>query len=61
MDPNARTTILQVVQNPSWLAPYFGCVVVGVGMTVQFLIHLVAFSVRKSRPASPSVPAPAAA
>lgn len=61
MDPNARTTILQVVQNPSWLAPYFGCVVVGVGMTVQFLIHLVAFSVRKSRPAAPSVPAPAAA
>lgn len=50
-DPSAKATVLQVVRNPSWLAPYFGCVVVGAGMTIQFLIHLVGFIVRRSRPA----------
>lgn len=40
------TSGLQVVRNPSWLTPYFGCVLVGAGLVVQFLIHLVGF-VRK--------------
>jgi hypothetical protein len=60
-DPNARATVLQVVKNPSWVAPYVGCVVVGAGMTIQFLIHLVAFIVRKASSSAPKAPVPAAA
>jgi hypothetical protein len=40
------TSTFQVVRNPSWLAPYIGCIIVGVGMTWQFMYHLVGF-VRK--------------
>ena len=36
-------TQLAVVQNPSWLTPYFGCLVVAAGMLYQFLSHLVGF------------------
>ena len=36
-------TILQVVRNPSWLVPYVSCVLVGVGLAVQFLMHLFGF------------------
>jgi hypothetical protein len=43
-----KGTILQVVRNPSWLTPYLACVLVGVGLLVQFTIHLVDFS-RKRR------------
>jgi hypothetical protein len=39
-------TILQVVRNPAWLTPYLACIIVGVGLLVQFSIHLFAF-VRK--------------
>lgn len=38
-----RVTILQVVRNPAWLTPYFACVLVGIGLLVQFLIHLTGF------------------
>ena len=38
-----HATILQVVSNPSWLAPYIACVVVGLGLVIQFMIHLVGF------------------
>ena len=38
-----RVTILQVVQNPSWITPYVACGLVGGGLVVQFLIHLVGF------------------
>ena len=41
VDP--RVTVLQVVRNPGWLTPYFGCGLVGVGLVIQFLIHLVGF------------------
>jgi len=34
---------LQVVKNPSWLAPYAGCYVVALGMYVQFRHHLTGF------------------
>jgi len=42
-DPDDQGSILQVVRNPSWLTPYLACVLVSVGLTVQFLIHLVQF------------------
>ncbi|MBL9173273.1 MAG: cytochrome c biogenesis protein ResB [Verrucomicrobiales bacterium] len=36
-------SVLQVVRNPSWIAPYFGTVFVLAGLIIQFLIHLVGF------------------
>ena len=48
--PGDRATILQVVHNPSFLAPYVACVIVAVGLLVQFGIHLVGFA-RKRRAA----------
>ena len=49
-DPDDHGSVLQVVHNPSWLTPYFSCVLVGVGLVVQFATHLVAFT-RKRRAA----------
>src|SRR5205814_8298100 len=44
-----RATILQVVHNPSFLAPYVACVIVAVGLLVQFGFHLVGFSRQRRR------------
>lgn len=46
-EPDDRTTILQVVRNPSFVAPYVACVVVAAGLLVQFGYHLVGFSRRR--------------
>jgi len=43
-----KITILQVVSNPSWLTPYFSCVLVALGMIVQFATHLIGFARRRS-------------
>lgn len=40
---NPGSSVLQVVRNPSWLAPYIGCIVVSIGMLWQFMHHLVGF------------------
>ncbi len=45
-------TILQVVRNPSFAAPYVGCIVVGAGLLLQFGIHLVGFARRRTRAAT---------
>ena len=37
-------TILQVVHNPSFLAPYVACIIVATGLLVQFGFHLVGFA-----------------
>ena len=47
-DPDNHGTILQVVHNPSWLTPYLSCVLVGLGLVVQFATHLLGFT-RKRR------------
>jgi hypothetical protein len=47
-DPDNQGTILQVVHNPSWLTPYLSCVLVGVGLVLQFATHLLGFT-RKQR------------
>src|SRR5438270_4614826 len=47
-EPNDQATILQVVRNPSFIAPYVACVIVAAGLLVQFGIHLVGFD-RKRR------------
>ncbi len=37
------SSVLQVVHNPGWLTPYFGCGLVAAGLLTQFLYHLIAF------------------
>jgi hypothetical protein len=46
-DPDDGGSILQVVHNPSWLTPYFSCVMVGTGLLWQFLSHLIPFLKRR--------------
>lgn len=53
------TTILQVVRNPSRHLPYISCVMVSLGLLVQFGIHLAGFFERR-RLAGAAAPAPAA-
>ena len=48
--PDNSGTILQVVRNPSWLTPYIACIMVGAGLLIQFLSHLVGFA-KKTRTA----------
>jgi len=42
--PDDSATILQVVHNPTFIAPYVACVIVAAGLLVQFGFHLVGFS-----------------
>ena len=42
-------TILQVVHNPSFIAPYVACVIVAAGLLVQFGFHLVGFSRQRQK------------
>jgi hypothetical protein len=46
-DVDDQGSILQVVHNPSWLTPYLSCIMVGVGLVLQFMIHLVPFLKRR--------------
>lgn len=48
-EPGDTVTILQVVRNPSWITPYIACTLVGVGLLVQFLSHLVGFAKKRSK------------
>jgi hypothetical protein len=48
---NDRTTVLQVVRNPSWRIPYVSCALIALGLAGQFGIHLLAFFRR--RPGAP--------
>jgi hypothetical protein len=45
---NDRTTILQVVRNPSWILPYVACIMMGLGLVIQFGIHLFGFFRKRS-------------
>ena len=46
-DRDDQGSILQVVRNPSWLTPYFSCVLVCLGLLVQFLMHLFSFTAKR--------------
>jgi len=46
-DTDNEGTILQVVKNPGWLTPYLACGLIGTGMVVQFMSHLVPFLRRR--------------
>lgn len=50
-DNNDTTTVLQVVKNPSWLLPYVACGAMGLGLLIQFGIHLFAFVGKRRRAA----------
>ncbi len=45
---NDRTTILQVVHNPSWLLPYAATLLMSLGLTLQFSYHLFGFARRRA-------------
>ena len=47
-DNNDRTTVLEVVRNPGWTIPYISCVLIALGLAVQFGIHLFGFFGRRS-------------
>jgi hypothetical protein len=49
-----RFSGLQAVENPSMLAPYTGCLLVGFGMLWQFLFHLTNFLAKAAGLPSPS-------
>jgi hypothetical protein len=48
-----RTSILQVVRNPSWLIPYLSCLLMAVGLFWQFGWHLVLFTARRGSAKNP--------
>ncbi|MDP3850866.1 MAG: cytochrome c biogenesis protein ResB [Luteolibacter sp.] len=52
-EPDNSGTILQVVRNPSYQAPYVACVIVSIGLIYQFLFHLIGFSRRKKTATAP--------
>jgi len=43
------TSTLQVVRNPGWLTPYIGCAMVGAGLVIQFMFHLVGFVAKQKK------------
>ncbi|MEO6787555.1 MAG: cytochrome c biogenesis protein ResB, partial [Chthoniobacteraceae bacterium] len=53
-----RMSGLQVVQNPSMLAPYTGCLLVGFGLLWQFLFHLTGFLAKRAGLPPPSFGVP---
>jgi hypothetical protein len=46
-DPDDHGSVLQVVHNPSWLTPYFSCVLVGLGLVIQFATGLLGFTFKR--------------
>jgi hypothetical protein len=46
-EKNDTATILQTVHNPTFMAPYVACVVVGAGLLVQFAFQFGGFSRRQ--------------
>ena len=42
-----KVSILQVVRNPGWLTPYFACVLMALGLVVQFMSHLIGFAKKR--------------
>ncbi|HTL56737.1 MAG TPA: cytochrome c biogenesis protein ResB [Candidatus Limnocylindrales bacterium] len=46
-DKDDHGSIFQVVHNPSWLTPYLSCILVGAGLVVQFMTHLLGFTFKR--------------
>ncbi len=43
-----KVSILQVVRNPGWVLPYISCIMMALGLLVQFGIHLLGFVRQRS-------------
>jgi cytochrome c biogenesis protein ResB len=52
-EPDNSGTVLQVVRNPGYQAPYVACVVVSIGLIYQFAFHLAASSRRRKTATEP--------
>jgi cytochrome c biogenesis protein ResB len=52
-EPDNSGTVLQVVRNPSYQAPYVACVIVSIGLIYQFIFHLAGFSRRQKTSTAP--------
>ncbi len=50
-EPDNSGTVLQVVRNPSYQAPYVACLLVSLGLLFQFTYHLTGFA-RRVKPAA---------
>jgi cytochrome c biogenesis protein ResB len=50
-EPDNSGTVLQVVRNPGYQAPYIACVLVSLGLIFQFTLHLTGFA-RRVKPAA---------
>jgi hypothetical protein len=50
-EPDNSGTVLQVVRNPGYQAPYIACVIVSIGLIFQFTYHLTGFA-RRIKPAA---------
>jgi len=50
-DKGDTATILQVVHNPGYAAPYAACVIVSLGLLIQFSYHFIAFARQRRKAA----------
>ena len=48
-DNNDRTTVLQIVRNPSWTLPYIACTLMTLGLLLQFGLSLSAFVTKRRK------------
>jgi len=64
MDSANGYSVLQVVKNPSWMLPYVSCILMMLGLLIQFGIALFGFTKKRSVTTAmatvPTVPAPKA-
>ena len=49
---NDKVTILQVVGNPGWLLPYIACIMMGLGLVIQFGQSLRSFTRKRTAAAA---------
>jgi hypothetical protein len=52
-EPDNSGTVLQVVRNPSYQAPYIACLIVSLGLIYQFSFHLTGFARRRKTSTTP--------
>jgi hypothetical protein len=52
-EPDNSGTVLQVVRNPSYQAPYIACIIVSIGLIYQFSFHLTGFARRSKSSTAP--------
>jgi len=59
MDSASGYSVLQVVRNPSWMLPYVSCILMMLGLLIQFGISLFGFTKKRSLTAAAATSAPA--